>query len=110
MAELSDIRETAVARGREFDPPRSGGPQLARYRRLGREAASVERRVGHVRVCFAEPPPAGLLERTLDVERRCCPFVHATYDERRRQLTMTVETADQSPRLDSLFDAIARSM
>ena len=81
------------------------GAQLDRYRRLKRHAASVRRRTGEIAVAFRDDLPAGLLEHTLDVERRCCAFVHTTYDRRHRRQVITVETADQTPRLDSLFYA-----
>ena len=84
------------------------GAQLARYRELGQHAVAVERVTGEVRVRFAGLLPLGLLGRTLDVERRCCPFVHADYDEHNQRLTLTVDTVDQDPRLDSRFDALTR--
>jgi hypothetical protein len=81
--------------------------QLDRYRRLGRYATSVTRRVGEVIVHLSDDAPGGLLERTLEVERRCCPFIHTRFDTADRVLTMTVERVDQAPRLDSLFDLLS---
>jgi hypothetical protein len=83
------------------------GAQLERYRRLARHASSVQRLPGEVRVRFHDDLPDGLLEHTMDVERRCCPFVHADYDRAERRLILTVENIDQDPRLDSLFHAIS---
>lgn len=58
-------------------------------------------------VLFRDDVPVGLLQHTLDVERRCCTFVTSTYDSSERRLTFTVETFDQDPRLDSLLHALA---
>jgi hypothetical protein len=58
-------------------------------------------------VRFAEDPPPGLLEQTLEVERRCCPFFHMAYEAEERQLVITVENVDQDPALDALFDAFS---
>jgi hypothetical protein len=85
------------------------GAQLARYRQLGQHATSVERRPGEVLVRFTDDLPPGLLEHTLDVERRCCSFVHANYDAEDRLLTITVETVDQAPRLDSFVAALTKA-
>ena len=95
-----------VVVGCTLDPPGLGA-QLARYRQLAQHATSVERRLGEVLVQFNNDLPAGLLEYTLDVERRCCPFVHAAYRKDDRLLMLTVETVDQDPRLDSLFAALS---
>jgi hypothetical protein len=81
--------------------------QLDRYRTLGRHATSVTRRAGEVLVHFSDDAPSGLLERTLDVERRCCPFIHTRFDAADRLLTITVERVDQGPRLDSLFELLS---
>jgi hypothetical protein len=105
MSTHSRSTEPPPIPGRTLDPPGIGA-QLARYRQLGQHATSVERLVGEVLVRFAEDLPVGLLERTLEVERRCCPFVHADYDPRERRLTITLENVDQAPRLDSLVHAL----
>ena len=86
------------------------GTQLARYQRLGRHAESVVRSSGQLLVSFSRGLPTDLLAHTLDVERRCCPFVHATYDVHQAQLPISVDTVDQDPRLDSLFDALTRGL
>ena len=81
--------------------------QLRRYRRLSEHVTSLERTTGQVIAEFGADLPRGLLENTLEVERRCCPFVKATYDSASGRLTLAVETIDQDPRLDSLFRALA---
>jgi hypothetical protein len=88
--------------------PAGLGNQLARYRQLGHHADTVERLLGQVRVRFSDDVPTGLLGLTLDIERRCCPFVTATRSADGRELTLTVENIDQDPRLDSLFAALTR--
>jgi hypothetical protein len=81
--------------------------QIERYRRLGRHATRVDQSRGEVVVRFESDLPSGLLAHALEVERGCCPFVHAAYDPALRELTLTVETVDQAPRLDSLLDAFS---
>lgn len=83
------------------------GSQLRRYRRLSEHVTSLERTPGKVIAEFRADLPQGLLERALDVERRCCPFVEATYEPTPGRLTLAVQTIDQDPRLDSLFRALA---
>jgi arsenite methyltransferase len=82
------------------------GVQLGRYRGLARHVLSVERRPGEVVAHFGDDPPAGLVEQTLEVERRCCPFIHAAYHRAARRLTLTVKNIDQEPTLDVLYDAL----
>ena len=83
------------------------GSQLRRYRRLSEHVTSLERTSGKVIAEFSVDLPPGLLENTLEVERRCCPFVEATYEPAPARLTLAVQTIDQDPRLDSLFRALA---
>jgi hypothetical protein len=80
--------------------------QLSRYRQLGQHATSVERLTREVLVRFEHDLPADLLERTLAVERGCCPFFRIACDPGDRRLTIAVEKIDQDPRLDSLFHAL----
>ena len=83
------------------------GSQLRRYRRLSEHVTSLERTTGKVIAEFGTDLPRGLLETTLEVERRCCPFVEATYEPAPGRLTLAVESIDQDPRLDALFHALA---
>lgn len=83
------------------------GSQLRRYRRLSEHVTSLERTTGQVIAEFGADLPPALLENTLEVERRCCPFVQATYEPGCGRLTLAVQTIDQDPRLDSLFNALA---
>lgn len=97
---LADAYECALA-------PAELETQLGRYRRLGRHATSVTRRVGEVVVHFSDDAPSGLLEQTLDVERRCCPFIHTRFETADRVLTITAERVDQAALLDSLFELLS---
>jgi hypothetical protein len=83
------------------------GAQLQRYRRLAEYVTSLERTRGKVVAEFAPDLPQGLLETILEVERRCCPFIEATYEPGPGRLTLAVQTSDHDPRLDSLFRALA---
>jgi ubiquinone/menaquinone biosynthesis C-methylase UbiE len=83
------------------------GAQLQRYRRLAEHVTTLERTSGKVIAEFAQDLPQDLLETTLEVERRCCPFIEATYEPRPRRLTLAVQTSDEDPGLDPLFNALA---
>ncbi|HUO72429.1 MAG TPA: hypothetical protein VMU39_16800 [Solirubrobacteraceae bacterium] len=85
---------------------RGFGSQLRRYRRLSEHVTTLQRTTGQVIAHFGPDLPPGLLERTLEVERRCCPFVDTSYKHATRRLTLAVESVDQDPRLDSLFHAL----
>jgi len=54
--------------------------QLERYRAIGRLAAAVEHEPGRLVVRFVDDPPSALIERTLEVERGCCPFFEIEYE------------------------------
>jgi len=71
--------------------------QLGRYRAAGEGAALIEwarqRRV--IRVSRTVPEP--LVERLIEVERSCCPFLELRWDRTSRYLTISVSTDDQVP-------------
>lgn len=50
--------------------------------------------------------PRDRLERALDVERGCCPFIGIAYDPGGRRITFTVDDAGQ----DRVLDALSRSL
>ena len=83
--------------------------QLERYRMLGRHAAEVEHEPGRVVVRFFDDPPAGLLERTLEVERGCCPFLDIEYEPAARRLVIAVEDPDRNRDLDAIAHTLAQS-
>jgi hypothetical protein len=79
--------------------------QLARWRRLGRSAAAVQRNPGRVTVTFGPDLDRALLEDTLAVERECCPFFRFEVGERRLGISVA-EPADE-PGLDALAYALS---
>lgn len=83
--------------------------QLERYRAIGRVAAAVERGPGRVVVQFAEDPPSALIERTLEVERGCCPFFEVVYDPDTRLLAISAEDPERRHALDAIAQALTES-
>jgi hypothetical protein len=80
--------------------------QLERYRRLGQYAAKVEHGRSRVVVHFFDDPPNELLERTLDIERGCCPFFEIEYEPQDRRLQIAVDHPDRQPGLDAIARAL----
>lgn len=83
--------------------------QLDRYRALGRHAAVVDNEPGRVVVRFADDPPSALIERTLEVERGCCPFFVIDYEPAARRLAISVDHPDRRPSLDAIARALGDS-
>lgn len=83
--------------------------QLDRYRALGRYAAAVDYEPGRVVVRFADDPPTALIERTLEVERGCCPFFEIDYEPAAQRLVVRVDQPDRRPSLDSIAHALMES-
>jgi ubiquinone/menaquinone biosynthesis C-methylase UbiE len=83
--------------------------QLERYRALARHASDVEHEPGRVVVRFIDNPPTELLERTLEVERGCCPFFDIEYEPVGRRLVIALEDPNRDPDLDALAHALTRS-
>ena len=83
--------------------------QLDRYRALGRHAAAVDYRPGRVVVRFADDPPAALIERTLEVERGCCPFFVIDYEPAAQRLAISVDHRHRRARLDAIAHALGAS-
>lgn len=80
--------------------------QLERYRAIARRAAAVEHEAGRVVVRFADDPPSSLIERTLEVERSCCPFFEIDYDPVTRRLAIGADDPDRRPSLDAIAHAL----
>lgn len=80
--------------------------QLDRYRALGRHAAAVDSEPGRVVVRFAVDPPRALIERTLEVERGCCPFFEIDYEPATRRLAINVDHPDRQRSLDAIARAL----
>ena len=83
--------------------------QLERYRAIGALAASVEHEPGRVVVWFADDPPSALIERTLEVERGCCPFFEIDYDPVTQRLAISADHSDRRPGVDALAQALTES-
>jgi hypothetical protein len=83
--------------------------QLERYRTLAAHTAEVEHEPRRVVVRFADDPPTSLLERTLEVERGCCPFFDVQYEPVSRRLVIAVEDPDRDRDLDAFADVLTRS-
>jgi hypothetical protein len=83
--------------------------QLDRYRALGRLAAVVDYEPGRVVVRFADDPPRALIGRTLEVERRCCPFFDLDYQPATQRLAISVDHPDRSSALDVIARALTES-
>ena len=75
--------------------------QRDRYRRLAGSVTGFERGEGLV-VQFAPDVEAALVDETLAVERRCCPFFRLEYDRSARRLAIGVDDDEQRPALDAL--------
>jgi hypothetical protein len=82
--------------------------QLDRYRQLGRHAARVERHPRQILVQFEDDVPVRLVERTMETERRCCPFFALEFDAATRSLAISVDDAGRQGDLDALAQALAR--
>jgi SAM-dependent methyltransferase len=83
--------------------------QLERYSALARHAAEVKHEPGCVVVRFFDDPPTTLLERTLEVERGCCPFFDIEYEPVGRRLVIALEDPDRDRELDAIAHALTRS-
>jgi hypothetical protein len=81
--------------------------QLARYRQISRHVETIQREPGRLVVRLNSGVEWERLQRALEVERACCPFIRAEYDADRRRLTLTVGEAAQDPALDALSDALS---
>jgi len=81
--------------------------QRTRYARLAATITHLDRTPEAIVIDFAEHLDRRTLERTLAVERECCPFFVFAFDEASRRLRMTVSAAEQIPALDAMAAALA---
>jgi arsenite methyltransferase len=126
--EALEIREThrvhehagaAIIRARKPAPATNGtactldagerAAQLERYLALAQHAAELEREPGRVVVRFSQNPPTDLLERTVEVERGCCPFFDIQYEPVGRHLVIAVQESDRDRDLDAIAHALTQS-
>ena len=104
MRRQMDERTTAPACRLDEDGLQA---QLERYREISRHVETLEREPGRLVARLDPGLPQDRLERALEIERACCPFIVATHDSGERQLTLTVEETSQDPALDALFEALS---
>jgi hypothetical protein len=76
--------------------------QRARYARLVPTVSRIEREAEAVLIEFREEVDLQVLEETLAVERRCCPFFLFEFGDSRRRLRATVREPEQLPALDAI--------
>jgi hypothetical protein len=81
--------------------------QLARYRLLGEYSTSVSREPCRVIAQFEADVPISLVERIVEVESRCCPFIHTAFEPDTHRLALAVERPEHDQRLDPLFSVLA---
>jgi hypothetical protein len=87
--------------------PRGLAAQRERYTRLARSVTGLERRPGRLLLRFAPDVDAALIEDTLAIERRCCPFFQLEFEPSTRRLEISVERAEEDPALDALRFALS---
>ncbi|HEX8066521.1 MAG TPA: hypothetical protein VF520_08345 [Thermoleophilaceae bacterium] len=80
--------------------------QRERYRRLGAQAASVERDGRTLAVDLAPGFDRPLLDELVAVERECCPFLAIEVDAARGRLTIAVGSDEEGPMLDLIAEAL----
>ena len=76
--------------------------QRERYARLAASVERLRRQPDSLVVEFDDEFDHRLLEETLAVERECCPFFRFAFNERDRQLRVTVADEATRPALDAL--------
>ena len=80
--------------------------QLERYRQAGRDARLIERTARRLVADLDESVDAELVEETIAVERKCCPFFALTWEPDRQRLTVSVSQAEHEPALDAIAFAL----
>jgi hypothetical protein len=81
--------------------------QLERYRLAGKGARLLERSRRRLLVQLADDLDTALVREAVMVERDCCPFFEIGWDERARQLSISVERAEQEPALSAIEFALS---
>jgi len=83
--------------------------QLGRYRRLASAVTGLDRAAERLIVEFDEHLDGDLLERTLEVERECCPFFVFRFSGVERRLEIRVREREQLAALEVLAAAFAET-
>jgi hypothetical protein len=80
--------------------------QHERYAAIGRAVVGVERSPRALVVTLADGIDAALVERTLRIERECCPFFDLDFDSHERRLSIAVASEEMVPALDAIAHAL----
>jgi hypothetical protein len=98
-------RPTPAGFGCSLDAAGLGG-QRARYAAIGRTLLNVERSATAISLELTPAADAQLVEETIAIERRCCPFFRLEWDAPRRLLRVAVDDPEHAPALDAIGDAL----
>jgi hypothetical protein len=85
------------------------GEQLARYRRLGGAAVSIEDGDVGLVITFGADVDVDLLDETVAVERGCCSFLTLDYDGPARRLSIGIDDPARVDALAALASALRGS-
>ena len=80
--------------------------QRERYRRVGRGGRLLERSPRALAIECAVGTDSDLVEQTLAIERRCCPFYDLAWDPRARRLSISVREREHEPALGAIALAL----
>jgi hypothetical protein len=80
--------------------------QLERYRQAGAGARLIGRTPRSLVVDLDEQVDTRLVDETIAIERKCCPFFTLEWEPERRRLTVAVSQAEHEPALDAIAFAL----
>lgn len=80
--------------------------QYERYQTAAVGARLVERSGRRLVIDLDPHVDTDLIERTIAIERECCPFFELTWDPSQRRLAVAVSQREQQPALDAIAFAL----
>ncbi len=80
--------------------------QIERYRRAGQRARLLERSSRLLVAELDRQVDSGLVEKTVAIERGCCPWLTLDWQPARRRLSISVSQAAHEPALEALAFAL----
>jgi len=80
--------------------------QLERYNQAGARARLVNHTRRSLVVDLDEEVDTELVEKTIAIERACCPFFTLDWKPERRRLTVAVSQAEHEPALNAIAFAL----
>jgi hypothetical protein len=89
--------------------PASLRAQLARYRRAGAGAITVQRTPRRLAIRLAGDAADEDIAELIAVERACCPFFRVDWTARERVLDISVTRPDEEPALEAIALALGLS-